>query len=61
MTCREKLMIDHPKYVSDDYIGGCEACPHTFGYLDPPEYCRGFENVVTCTDRQCRECWNREI
>lgn len=52
MTCREKLMREHPEYIDDGYIGGCLMCPHTYGYMSRP---------VECPSLACDECWNREI
>ena len=37
MTCREKLKKEHPDKVDDKYTGGCEGCPDTYGYLEPPK------------------------
>ena len=53
MTCKEKLIADHPKWTEMDInyrIHHCD-CPSVFGYLDDPDYC--------ATD--CAKCWNREI
>lgn len=55
MTCREKLMKEHPSCVSIQYFGGCEGCPNTYGYLPRPDYCE-FGKRDTC-----EKCWNREI
>lgn len=55
MTCREKLKMEHPEYVSDEYFGGCFNCPPSYGYLDYPDYCGSNE-----PDR-CARCWDREI
>lgn len=55
MTCREKLMKEHPDYISDSYMGGCRDCPSSYGYLhDPDRYCYP-------TETTCRDCWDREI
>lgn len=56
MTCREKLMIEHPGEVDECYGGGCCGCPDERGYLAAPEGCdrRG-------GDTTCRDCWDREI
>lgn len=51
MTCREKLKIEHPILVNDKYTGGCNGCPHHYGYLPK---CKG------CTI-SCYECWDQEI
>lgn len=55
MTCREKLAMEHPGDVSEEWTGGCYGCPHAYGYLDRPENCDG------ASSRRCRECWDREI
>lgn len=55
MTCREKLTLEHPEYISDEYFGGCFNCPPGYGYLDYPEYCGSDD-----PDR-CAQCWDREI
>lgn len=55
MTCREKLMKEHPECISDSFTGGCADCPSSYGYLpDPNKYCH-------VTDSTCRDCWDREI
>lgn len=54
MTCREKLMLEHPGMVGNQYQGGCCGCPSMRGYLeDPPE--------EWCKKVLCTECWDREI
>lgn len=60
MTCKEKLRLEHPEYVSDEYIGGCDYCPCDFGYLDLPLWCP-ISNDELISDDLCRVCWNREI
>lgn len=55
MTCKEKLIADHPDWpeeVIDHHINN-EACPHDYGYLDNPE--------GGCDSMTCIECWDREI
>lgn len=61
MTCREKLMLEHPECVGDPnkpgFDGGCLYCPDDYGYLEIPEYCGdGSNNKITCA-----KCWDREI
>lgn len=57
MTCREKLQLEHPEFVSDFYDGGCSGCPHEYGYLPIPDGCgSGGWDGITCT-----ACWDREI
>ena len=54
MTCRERLVIEHPDCVSSDgrYLGGCLGCPSRYGYMDNPD---------NCDSTICYECWDREI
>lgn len=56
MTCREKLMLEHPNRVDEKWTGGCFNCPDTYDYLPDPDYCEG-RGVPTL----CRKCWDREI
>lgn len=56
MTCREKLMKEHPDKVREYWLGGCCGCPYDLGYLDKPEYCYPWGNNALCT-----KCWDREI
>lgn len=61
MTCREKLMIEHPECVNPIYAGGCFNCPPDYGYLDDrPEYCSGFGHRHNA-NHECDRCWDREI
>ena len=57
MTCKEKLAIEYPGLVDDDFMGGCYGCPDDYGYLDVPDYC----NHLTWTYECCIKCWDREI
>lgn len=57
MTCREKLMQEHPECVNDCYIGGCDGCPCDRGYMDEPSWCHD----KGATEGWCRKCWDREI
>jgi len=52
MTCRDKLKMEHPECIRDDFDGGCRLCPHDYGYLDRPD---------DCESRTCADCWDREI
>ena len=54
MTCREKLAIEHPEKICDDYGGGCAGCPYEYGYAKTPEWCKMTEEI-------CRKCWDREV
>lgn len=54
MTCREKLMKEHPEDNNGLCFGGCYGCPSHLGYAKDPEWCRiGFET--------CAKCWDREV
>lgn len=54
MTCREKLMKEHPEDNNGLCFGGCHGCPSQFGYANRPDWCRiGFET--------CAKCWDREV
>ena len=55
MTCKEKLMLDHPKWTMKDVsdIMAIE-CPDVFGYLPDPCFCTG-------DSPDCLRCWDREI
>ena len=59
MTCREKLAIEHPEDICEDYNGSCAKCPHDYGYLDKPISC-GFPTPILKQIR-CDDCWDREI
>lgn len=55
MTCREKLAKEHPECIDEICGGGCQGCPHDYGYLDRPLYCE------SNGPNKCTECWDREI
>ena len=57
MTCREKLAMEHPGGLDSECLGGCNGCPHTYGYEKEPEWCD--DNNIT--DEKCRRCWDREV
>jgi hypothetical protein len=57
MTCREKLMMEHPQDVDEHFDGGCAGCPSDYGYLDNPEWC----NSLRIIRHGCYACWDREI
>ena len=61
MTFKEKLLNDRPDSVGDNFIGGCESCPISYGYeKKKPDFCpdKGGANVI---EEVCEKCWNREI
>lgn len=52
MTCREKVMAEHP----DDFVEILDdECPHHRGYANRPDFCG-----VGTTLEQCNKCWDRE-
>ena len=54
VTCREKLIQEHPEHNNGLCFGGCHGCPSQFGYANRPDWCRiGFET--------CAKCWDREV
>lgn len=58
MTCREKLMQEHPCSVDEIYYGGCLGSPSRLGYALNPEWC-SYANDGTYS--RCSECWDRDI
>lgn len=54
MTCREKLAIEHPEEIDHERLGGCNGCPHTYGYAKKPEECGNLS-------LRCWKCWDREV
>ena len=57
MTCREKLAMERPEELDNERLGGCDGCPHTYGYAKEPEWC----DDNNFTDEKCRRCWDREV
>lgn len=55
MTCREKLMQEHPECIDKSEPGGCKGCPSRYSYMVDPHmsYC--------CSIDGCDRCWDREI
>lgn len=58
MTFREKLAMEHPDSVGPDYTGGCEDCPHDWGYESAEE---STNNCEENCGKGCEYCWNREM
>lgn len=55
MTCKEKLIADHPEWTKDDIEYNINTgCPSDYGYLPYPNKC-----IVESST--CLKCWNREI
>jgi hypothetical protein len=59
MTCREKLMMEHPEKIDSSYDDGCYGCPHNYKYLPAPEYCKAA--TTEFNPEHCKACWGREI
>lgn len=56
MTCREKMMLEHPEEVGGRYIGGCQGCPSDY------KYAKDFDNCsIGADDAECRRCWDQEV
>lgn len=58
MTCRERLIKEHPELVDEGYKGGCSSCPSDYNYMDDPNFCNLSSPL---RDVYCRLCWDREI
>ena len=58
MTCKEKLVLEHPEHLNPNLWAGVDTCPTEFGYADKPAYCN--DETLTC-DERCTMCWDREI
>ena len=56
MTCKEKLIAEHPEWTKADisYFIHNKGCPSVCGYLDNPDICSSSYN-------ECERCWDREI
>lgn len=53
MTFREKLQMEHPECIGNQYDGGCKGCPNDYGYEE--------ESNKDCFKKSCAECWDRVI
>lgn len=51
MTFKEKLKQEYPERVDEKFQGGCDGCPHEYGY----------ETRWKCDGVSCFNCWNREM
>ena len=60
MTYKEKLMMEHPKRISEEGIGGCYGCPSGYGYCSKDEHWCVIRNASVGHDT-CAECWDREM
>jgi chromosome segregation ATPase len=58
MTCKEKLIADHPEWTEERIANYIKySCPSTLGYMEDPDWCWDVNDTEKCS----RECWNREI
>lgn len=55
MTYRDKLQREHPERINEDCLGGCDRCPHDYGYEKKKE------EICEVSDEECRKCWDRVI
>lgn len=55
MTFREKLQKEHPEWINEDCLGGCDGCPSDYGYEK-----KGKKRCVSY-EKKCRKCWDRAI
>ena len=55
MTCREKLKMEHPELVSDEFLIECIGCPSDYDYLDTHDF------FDYCSKHSCEQCWDTEI
>lgn len=58
MTCKEKLMKEHPDHINPKYVRGYAACPYIYGYTTV-DNCRNDEGI--CCYTLCEDCWNQEV
>ena len=59
MTYREKLKIEHPEYVGDEFIGGCKGCPVDYLWENATKECK--DHPGQPYPAVCTKCWDREI
>lgn len=55
MKFREKLAMEHPDCVGEQFIEGYRGCLNHYGYE------RDEESVKACLKNTCKQCWDREI
>lgn len=58
MTFKERLQIEHPEHINENYIGGCNGCPDHYNYETLAE---SEANCRWCGGKGCEYCWSREI
>ena len=54
MTYREKLQIEYPGYVGEEFIGGCKDCPGDYDYEEK-------KPCFYIDEKECIKCWDRVI
>ena len=61
MTCREKLMAEHPNEYEKVFTKhGVTACPAHYSYMPKPDDC-DYSVFRDIGGTRCHDCWNREI
>lgn len=62
MTCREKLAIEHPEKIGKQFMGGCEKCPHDYGYMSRNDrFCKKYTDNGFSSYALCAACWGQEL
>lgn len=56
MTFREKLTLEHPELVYENYGGGCYGCPRDQGY-EANKPCEHGNFIAY----DCYACWDRQM
>lgn len=56
----ERLKVEHPEFISDKFIGGCEGCPEDYGYEPYSNTCPSGSEQLS-VEEACRRCWRREM
>lgn len=56
----ERLKVEHPEFISDKFIRGCEGCPEDYGYEPYSNTCPSGSEQLS-VEEACRRCWRREI
>ena len=54
----ERLKVEHPEFISDKFIGGCEGCPEDYGYEPYRNACPSGSECLS-VEEACRRCWER--
>lgn len=63
MTMLEKLQMEHPEFIGQQFPGGVAICPEDVGYEDISDTCIGcgFDTASKEYADICRRCWEREL